>query len=621
MHTRTHRIDPVGFSRVHIDDVFWTERQKSHRRYTLPTTIKRAEETGRIDNFRKAAGWIDGGHEGRYYNDSDVYKILEGIAYTLTIEKDAELEKKADTIIEAIEAAQHDDGYINTYVTLTESEARWTDMTLHETYCGGHLMEAGIAYFQATGKRRLLDVAERFARHMLERFGPDGEHWVTGHQEVELALVRLYRLTGNRDYLKLARWFLDERGKGHGRGTSWDRDDFGPAYAQDDVPVVDIEHPRGHAVRAMYMYAGMADVASEDVAPEYLSALERVWESVTQRNMYLSGGVGSSKNNEGFTVDYDLPNADAYAETCASVGMVFWNYRMFLLTGESKYIDVAERVMYNGVLAGVSLEGGTFFYDNPLESDGTHHREPWYECSCCPTQIARFIPSIGNYVYAVSDRFIYINLFVANDASFSVPAGEGSFDVGLRLTTAFPWDGNVTVRVETVERVVDDEEWSIAVRLPNWANERSIEVNGTEADFQASVVRGYTVMTRSWRDGDEITISLGIETKIVRAHENVTADRGKAAVVRGPLVYCAEEIDNRAIESIVLQPDTKFFRVSAPTELAGMTSLKTVETSGDRRAMLIPYFAWDNRKPGRMTVWFPVTHSKRTLYYGETIPF
>ena len=405
-------IDAVDFSHVKIEDAFWSPRLEKHITTTLPVCIDQIEnQTGRIRNFENAAKG-EGEHSGIFFDDSDVYKALEGMAYTLINHPDPELERKADEWIDKFAAAQQPDGYINTFYTLTGLDKRWTNMDKHEMYCAGHMTEAAVAYYQATGKRKLLDVAIRMADHMMSVFGPGKRHWVPGHEEIELALVKLYQVTGETKYLDFANWLLEERG--HGYGSMGDEGTWNPMYYQDEMPVREMSSIAGHAVRCMYLYCGMADVAALKQDSGYMAAMNRLWDDVALRNMYITGGIGSSKHNEGFTEDYDLPNLEAYCETCASVGMVFCNQRMNQFTGDSKYMDVLERSMYNGALAGISLEGDRFFYVNPLESKGDHHRQAWYGCACCPSQISRFLPSLGNYLYGTSKQAVWVNLYIGS---------------------------------------------------------------------------------------------------------------------------------------------------------------------------------------------------------------
>ncbi|MDR1341074.1 MAG: glycoside hydrolase family 127 protein [Prevotellaceae bacterium] len=578
-------IAPVDFSHVKITDSFWAPRLKSHASTTLAVCIDQIEnQTGRIRNFENAAKG-EGKHSGIFFDDSDVYKALEGIAYTLQNHPDAELEKKADEWIDRFAAAQQPDGYINTFYTLTGLDKRWTNMDMHEMYCAGHMFEGAVAYFQATGKRKMLDVSIKMAEHIMSVFGPGKRHWVTGHEEIELALVKLYDATGEEKYLDFANWLIEERGHAHGQ-KGWNR-----GYHQDDKPVREMTDIAGHAVRAMYLYCGMADVAALKKDTGYISAMRRLWDDVVFRNMYITGGIGSSRHNEGFTEDYDLPNSEAYCETCASVGMVFWNWRMNQFTGEAKYIDVLERSMYNGALAGISLKGDLFFYVNPLASGGRHHRQAWYGCACCPSQISRFIPSTGNYIYGVSSDAVWVNLYIGNTAEFKL----GKKNVKLRQETGYPWDGAVTL---TVESAFSSD---IRMRIPDWCKSYTLALNG-ETLASPPVEKGYAVLKRKWKAGDRITLALDMPVEVVSADPHVRENIGKRAIQRGPLVYCVEEADNKeGFEQIALLPDTKYQAAFQDSLLNGITGVTA--TNGDRTFTLIPYYAWDNREAGKMKVW------------------
>lgn len=599
------RLAHVPFTQVSIEDRFWTARMKASQKTTLTACLTQCEQTGRISNFAKAAGLTDGEFEGIFYNDSDVYKVLEGIAYSLMNEPDAELEAQADRVIEFIAAAQKEDGYLQTYFTLVEPDKKWTDMNKHEEYCAGHLIEAAIAYQQATGKRKLLDVAIKLADHIESLFGPDKRHWVPGHQEIELSLVKLYLETKEERYWKLAYWFLEERGHGHGVGYSWDRADWGAAYSQDHMPVRDMSSVTGHAVRAVYMYAGMADVAALTGDEGYLAALDRLWDNVVNKNMYITGGIGPSKHNEGFTEDYDLPNQSAYCETCASVAMILWNHRMNLLHGDSKYADIVEREIYNGALAGVSLTGDKFFYVNPLETDGTHHRVEWYNCSCCPTQIARFIPSIGNYVYALNEGQIMINQYIAGTGSLHVVNDV----VKLKQVTNFPWDGRVTIRVEET----GDTAYDMLLRIPGWCRNFTLRVGG-EVLVRPSMQNGYVKLSRTWKAGEEIELSFEMPVQKVYANPLVKENAGKVALQRGPIVYCMEEMDNAEYDLTVVSPDTRFQAVFDPELLEGVVTLYGVGSDNTDSFQAVPYFAWDNREQGKMRVWLPEKKDATALY-------
>ena len=604
------KIDSVDFSHVRIQDKFWSPRLDKHKTATLPVCIDQIEnQTGRMQNFENAALGT-GAHSGIFFDDSDVYKALEGIAYSLINNPDPELEQKADEWIDKFAAAQQPDGYLNTYYILTDPSSRWTNMDKHEMYCAGHMIEAAVAYYQATGKTKLLDVCTRKVDHMMDLFGPEKTHWVPGHEEIELALVKLSEATGKPEYLDFAYWLLEERGRGH--GTTNGEGNWDVAYYQDIVPVRELTDISGHAVRSMYLYCGMADVAAMKNDTGYIAALDRLWDDVVLRNMYITGGIGSSRQNEGFTEDYDLPNLEAYCETCASVGMVLWNQRMNQFTGDSKYIDVLERSMYNGALAGISLDGDRFFYVNPLESTGNHHRKEWYGCACCPSQISRFLPSIGNYIYGISDDALWVNLYIGNETTFPVDGKP----VTLIQETDYPWDGNIRLTVQADQPVKKQ----LKLRLPDWCNAYSLTVNGEAGNNQtagnpagnnrpdhknkasALTDKGYLVIG-SWKPGDVIELNLAMPTELVAADPRVKQNAGKRAVQRGPLVYCVEEQDNAiAPDDMLLTDNTRFSSRFEPELLGGIT---VIEASDDEQNNItfIPYYSWDNRESGRMKVW------------------
>ena len=584
-------IEQIDFSHVKINDNFWSPRLSKHVSATLPVCIDQIEnQTGRIRNFENAAKG-EGEHSGIFFDDSDVYKALEGMAYSLINNPDPELEKKADEWIDKFAAAQQPDGYINTFYTLTGLDKRWTNMDKHEMYCAGHMIEAGVAYYQATGKRKLLDVCIRMTDHMMSQFGPGKRHWVPGHEEIELALVKLYQTTQEQKYLDFAYWLLEERG--HGHGTMGDEGKWNPVYYQDIVPVRQLTDISGHAVRCMYLYCGMADVAALKNDTGYIAAIDRLWDDVVHRNMYITGGIGSSRDNEGFTEDYDLPNLDAYCETCASVGMVLWNQRMNQLTGDSKYIDVLERSLYNGALAGISLGGDRFFYVNPLESKGDHHRQEWYGCACCPSQLSRFLPSIGNYIYASSDDALWVNLYIGNTGQIRI----GETDILLTQETDYPWDGSVKLTISTSQPL----EKEIRLRIPDWCKTYDLSINGKRINVPKE--KGYAVI-KDWKSQDVIALDMDMPVEIVAADPHVKENFDKRAIQRGPLVYCMEEIDNpEYFDQIQLSPSTTFQTAFVSDILNG---IKTIKTNGRAQsATFIPYYAWDNRKAGKMRVWIP----------------
>ncbi|MBJ9989811.1 glycoside hydrolase family 127 protein [Paenibacillus sp. S28] len=586
----------VPFTQVKIQDELWKQRLEVCKQVTLRTCLDKCESTGRISNFAKAAGLMEGEFEGIYFNDSDVYKVLEGAAYLLMADRDPELEAEIDRIIGLIAAAQEPDGYLTTYYTLEAPDQKWTDMEKHEMYNGGHLIEAAVAYHAATGKRTLLDVACKLADHYDSLFGPGKRHWVEGHEEIELALIKLYHATGEERYWKLSLWLLEERGHGHGHGAIWDREEWGPAYCQDDVPVRDIEKVTGHAVRAMYLYTAMADVVLASGDRTYEDALRKVWAHTVERNMYITGGIGPSRHNEGFTHDYDLPNESAYCETCASIAMVFWNHRMSLLFGEAKYADVVERAMYNGALAGISLSGDRFFYVNPLASQGDHHRTEWFDTSCCPTNLVRFLPSIGGYNYAVNEEGPVMLQFVAGTADLELKDGSR---VLMKTVTRYPWDGHVHVEVEPAR----EAEFAVRLRLPGWCRGAKLSINGENvAPADWTIDRGFLVLSRRWKPGDTMDYVMEMPVQQVHARPEVEADRGRVAVQRGPLVYCLEQADNPELvyDEFAVRPGISF-GLEQRDELGGMVALTGID--GQRQYRFVPYHLWDNREPGFMQVW------------------
>ncbi|CAN5132497.1 glycoside hydrolase family 127 protein [soil metagenome] len=620
------RFEPVGFSQVTITDHFWKPKMDKVATATLRACIVQTEEkTGRIRNFEKVARHNNETHEGIYYDDSDVYKAIEAMAYSLKNHPDAAIEQKTDEWIDKIAAAQLPDGYLNTYYTLSGLDKRWTDMERHEDYCAGHLIEAAVAYYNTTGKRKLLDVAIRFADHIDSTFRVKNRPWVSGHQEIELALMRLYHLTNQDRYLKLADWFLAQRGHGYGKGKIWD-EWKNPKYCQDDVPVKDQKEITGHAVRAMYQYTGAADVAAATNDQGYMNAMKTVWEDVVFRNMYLTGGIGSSGHNEGFTEDYDLPNESAYCETCASVGMVFWNQRMNTLTGESKYIDVLERSLYNGALDGLSLSGDRFFYGNPLSSAGNYGRSEWFGTACCPSNIARLVASLGDYIYGRSEEGLWVNLFVASNTTFTM----GKTPVPVQMETNYPWEGAVKITTNPAKPV----DYALHIRMPGWAQNvpapgnlyryvdsksaAKIEIllNGKPVTYQEE--KGYAVINRKWKKGDMVEVRLPMDVHQVASRKEVKADQARVALQRGPLVYCVEGADNEGKAWNILVPGnatfaTQSYQVLDEPVVSIKANLSVAEAAQDglsvqmkpRTIMAIPYYAWANRGKSPMQVWLP----------------
>jgi DUF1680 family protein len=606
------KLRAVPFTAVRIEDEFWAPKLAVVCESTLPHCFRQCEETGRLSNFDKAAGKLEGKFEGYFFNDSDVYKVLEGAAYVLARRKDPELEKYVDELIARIAAAQQPDGYLNSFFTLTPSEPRWSNTKdRHELYCAGHLLEAGIAHYQATGKRTLLDVAVKFIDYIDSVFGPDAKRDVPGHEEIELALVKLYRLTGEERYLKLAQFFIDERGHAHGR-------DLYGEYCQDHAPVREHNQIVGHAVRAMYLYCGVADLAAITGDQGYIDTLDRIWRDAVHRKMYITGGIGPSQGNEGFTEPYDLPNETAYCETCAAIGLALWNHRLNLLHGDAKYADVFERVLYNGLLSGISLDGKRFFYVNPLVSRGDHHRQPWYRCACCPPNLLRFFASLEQYVYAHSDDAICVNLYVGSTGTVTLGDRE---PVKLTQQTRYPWDENVKLIVEP-RKAMDFE---LDLRIPGWCSGATLKVGGEPVD-PIKKRKGYACIRRTWKPGDVVELDLPMPIERMRADPRVEADRGRVALQRGPIVYCLEAADSTGnVRNCALPRDAKLTPEYRPDLLGGVMTVRgpalvaVAAGSEDWEESLyqpvsgaqpidfvaIPYYAWDNRAPGEMVVWLP----------------
>ncbi len=616
-------LQPVSFSSVIITDSFWKPRMQTVATKTLEACVLQTEiKTPRIRNFEKIVRNQGERHEGIYYDDSDVYKALEAIAYSLKNFPDRDLEQRADRWIDVVSKAQMPDGYLNTWYQLGDISKRWTDIEKHEDYCAGHLIEAAVAYYNTTGKANLLNTAMRFANHIDSTFRLGNKPWFSGHQEIELALIKLYHVTKNDRYLKLAEWYLGQRGKGYYTyGSNW----ITPDYWQDLKPVTEQTEITGHAVRAMYQYTGAADVASVTGNQQYANAMNAVWEDVVYRNLYITGGIGSSGRNEGFSIDYDLPNLQAYCETCASVGMVFWNQRMNRLTRDARFIDVLERSLYNGALAGLSLSGDRFFYGNPLASFGTHARREWFGTACCPANIARLTASVGDYIYATSPDGLWVNLFIGNQAQVSL----GKNTIPVSIQTNYPWDGAVKISMDPKQKL----KYDLHVRIPGWskgqpvpgelyrfknfnAQTLAVKLNGKEVKWVEQ--NGYLVISRTWQKGDVVEVLLPMEVNEIAAHPEVKQNHDRIALQRGPLLYCVEGADNNGRAwDFIMNANTNYQTTFQKDLLGGVTVIQFSTTgltggaSGaevnpvTRTIIAIPYFAWSNRGPNEMQVWLP----------------
>ncbi|HEX3006736.1 MAG TPA: beta-L-arabinofuranosidase domain-containing protein [Bacteroidales bacterium] len=617
---KDYPIRPVPFTAVQVNDNFWAPRIRLNHDVTIPIALAQCYTTGRVDNFIIAGKLKSGKFCTEYpFDDTDIYKILEGASYSIQTFPDKNLEARMDTLIYYIGKAQEPDGYLYTNRTIDSThlhawagKKRWEkDPELsHELYNCGHLYEAAVAHYMATGKRSLLDIAVKNADLLVKDFGPGKLAYEPGHQIVEMGLVKMYRVTGKKEYLDLAKYFLDIRGKGS-------------EYSQDQKKVTEQTEAVGHAVRAMYMYSGMADVAAITGDQAYLHAIDLIWKDIMDYKFYITGGIGAAGGHEGFGPRYDLPNMSAYNETCASIGEVYWNHRLFLLHGNSQYYDVLERVLYNGLISGVSLSGDHFFYPNPLESVGQHARSAWFGCACCPSNICRFIPSVPGYIYAQNKDRLYANLFIGSNASIDFNGSK----LGITQKTDYPWSGNVEFQLNPEKEKV----FEFAIRIPGWARNEPVPgdlysfesadsssvkilVNGKLYSYTLS--NGYAVIKNRWKKGDKVTVSLPMPVRYVVANKKVEADNHKIALQRGPLVYCVEWPDNKDghVLNLLLDNRSGLKTQFTPEILKGVTVISgdakgvkrkldgTTEVSKETLTA-IPYYAWANRGSGEMAVW------------------
>lgn len=637
---RDYPVKPVPFTSVHVHDGFWAPRIETNRTVTIPFAFQKDEETGRVDNFVRAATALHGEPldnlkpPGYPFDDTDVYKVIEGASYTLSVHPDPKLDQYLDGLIAKIAAAQEPDGYLYTARTINplnphpwSGKERWIleGVNSHELYDLGHLYEAAAAHYQATGKRNLLDIAIRTANLLCNTFGPGKRAIWPGHQIVEMGLVKLYRVTGDERYLDLAKFMLDSRGPGGSeRGA-------GNPYVEADKRVVDQTEATtgGHAVRAVYMYSGMADVAALTGDHAYVNALDRIWDSVAGRKLHITGGIGARAAGESFGADYELPNRSAYNETCAAVGNDFWNERLFLLHADAKYVDVMERTLYNGLISGVALDGKTFFYQNPLEATGLagkDQRSPWFGVACCPGNITRFMASVPGYVYAQRENAVWVNLFMESDADIKLDDGR---TVRFIQETRYPWDGAVKMSIDPGQAA----DITIHVRIPGWARNEpvptdlyrfadqsaaaaTLKVNGKPVPLKLE--KGYASLSRTWKKGDVIELNLPMPVRRVVANENVLADRGRVALQRGPIVYTAEWPDNPKgkVRNLMLPATERLTAEYRPGLLKGVEVVtgRAVALSYDAQGKVtktpqpftaIPYYAWANRGRGQMMVWLP----------------
>ncbi|UYU75706.1 glycoside hydrolase family 127 protein [Bacteroides thetaiotaomicron] len=619
-------IDPVPFTSVKVTDNFWGQRLQASREVTIPLAFSKCEETGRYENFVKAAYPSDTYKvEGFSFDDTDVYKTIEGASYSLQTYPDKKLQKYIDSVLVIVAGAQEPDGYLYTARTVNPKhphnwagKERWVavENLSHEFYNLGHMIEGAVAHYQATGKRNFLNIAIKYADCVCREIGngPQQKKYVPGHQIAEMALVKLYMVTGDKKYLDQAKFFLDTRGY-----TS--RKD---AYSQAHKPVVEQDEAVGHAVRAVYMYSGMADVAAITGDSSYIKAIDKIWDNIVSKKIYITGGIGARHAGEAFGNNYELPNQSAYCETCAAIGNVYMNYRLFLLHGDAKYFDVLERTLYNGLISGVSLDGGSFFYPNPLSSNGKYSRKPWFGCACCPSNVSRFIPSLPGYVYAVKNDQVYVNLYLSNKAELKVDKKK----ILLEQETGYPWNGDIRLKITQ-----GNQDFTMKLRIPGWVrgnvlpsdlysyadNQKpayQVSVNGQTVE--SDVNDGYLSIARKWKKGDVVEVHFDMIPRIVKANPKVEADHGRVAVERGPIVYCAEWPDNRFnVHSILLNQHPQFKVTDKPELLYGIRQITTdaqalsYDKAGklvtkDVELTLIPYYAWAHRGEGDMEVWLPI---------------
>lgn len=626
-------IRPVPFQNVKITSGFWKRKIEVNRTTSIRHALQEAEKS--IEYFDMVANGIDGEHTSNRASDSDVYKIIQGAAYALYHTPDAELEQKIDDVIDKIAAAQAPDGYLFTNGMLNEPGERWVDLERnHELYCAGHMFEAASTYYEVTGKRKFLDVAIRFADYIDSLFGPDKRNDVPGHEEIELGLYKLYKTTGEQRYLDLCKYFIDERGNPDriadklippendpNAGTPWRWRH--PSYRQDHLPVTEQYYAIGHAVRAGYLYAAVADLAMETNNEKYVPALDSIWNDIVRKKLYITGGIGTRQfHDEGFGTEYLLPNDQAYCETCSSIALTFWNRRMNQLQGESKYADLVELTMYNSAISGVSLDGESFFYSNPLESDGKHKRRAWFNPPCCPTNVVRFIPEIGSLIYAKTDNAIYFNQYIGSETTVQLAGNR----VNLAQASDYPWSGDIKIHVNPE----NETQFAIHLRIPGWAkgdllpgnlyqiNDLDnipedmpvLKING-EIVTLVEMQQGYAVVKRKWKAGDVLELELPMNIRIITGNLRIEDTQRKITLMHGPVVYCIEEIDNALYfkndNTANVLPET--LKATKDEDLLNGVVVISGKASREKDEQIaitaIPYYSWNNRGTGHMQVWLP----------------
>lgn len=618
------RLRSVPVDAVKLEDNFWEPRRRINREKTIPSQYKHCEDTGRLNNFRRAAGTFDGPFEGIYFNDSDVYKWLEAASWELACGPNTKIQAMVDESVELIAAAQQPDGYLNTYFMFDKASDRWSNLKdMHELYCAGHLMQAAVAHYRATGSERLLAVARRLADCICNTFGPASEgkrEQTDGHEEIEMALIELYRVTQEARYLQQAQFFIDIRGRGTIGGGN---------YHQDHEPLRDQKRMAGHAVRHVYLCAGGADLVAESGDKPLRTALDHLWQNMVFRQMYISGGIGSRWEGEAFGRDFELPNERAYTETCAAIGSLMWNWRMLQLEADARFADIMEQTLYNGLMSGISLDGESYFYQNPLSDDSTHRREPWFGCACCPPNIARLLAQLPGYFYSVSDEGIWAHLYAENTARIALPQGG---TVELKQRTKYPFDGDIEIEIVSLEGVPEGTEWTLFLRAPMWCSSfhrPKLNSKSAEAYKPKTGNSNYFPLCRTWQVGDTVQISFSMPVRRVECHPNAVENRDRVALMRGPLLYCLEGTDHKGhdLRDIYLPNRSRIYTLERPDLLEGVTILtaqsEEAPLEDDHGDVLyysaqsrpqksaahpveltaIPYYAWANREAGRLQVW------------------
>jgi DUF1680 family protein len=615
-----YAITPINIQNVKLKDNFWLPIIKKVQEKTIEYAIHKCEEEGRLDNFLIAGKQKEGTVKGQMpFDDTDVYKIIEGASNTLISEPNPKLEKLLDSLISIIKVGQEKDGYLTTWRTINPAKPpapwvpviegkRWESLQIsHELYNSGHMIEAAVVHYQATGKRNFLDIALKNADLLVATFGDNKNQiqGVPGHQIVETSLVKLYQITNNKAYLNLAKYFLDNRGNPKNHNLYGD-------YSQDHIPVIKQDEAVGHAVRAVYMYAGMTDIAAIENDSAYYNAVTKLWNNVVTKKIYITGGIGSKPEGEAFGKNYELPNLTGYNETCAAIGNVYWNHKLHNISGNSAYFDVIERSLYNGLISGLSLDGKKFFYPNALESDGVYKfnrgsctRQSWFDCSCCPTNLIRFIPSIPGLIYSKSNEAIYVNLYASNIGKIDFKETT----VEINQKTNYPWDGKVSISV--LPKSVS--EFTLKLRIPSWARNQVLPgdlygykinsltrtclfINGKPTNYK--IDNGYITLHKKWQKGDTIILNFPMEVKQVVTNPTVEGNNGKVALEYGPIVYAIEEIDNKVNFDSITINEKDAFRINKEDSLLG--GVTTIQTS---QLKAIPYYSWSNRGVGKMKVW------------------